>query len=599
MWNSLVNKIKDINNSRPSKKVVETMKSCTVNDAENVCKDITAKPCSVIIGENLYRDIEMIEDYNGRKQNTVLSTFDPYMKGSRDLLQKLLENPQSEFNILQARKRYLEELESSDIENILPKLNHLSNLENDVLWIFIEKDENLKDLFDIVYFKWSFLKFLNASPTALTISNFYKILVSPIIGIMSPIIYFVIPYMVLGFKFKIKISFFEYLRFMYSTLMSDTMMSGFNSMGNYKWMKIVSYLMSLIFYFQGVFNSVELARTFHKISSHITSKINNVADFAQTARCLIDILWQDDAISFFFDFDNVTDKHPILQFPPKQYSLFSNFGVQLSEFKKLDMSQLKCIVTKVYVIDALMSIIRFKSKYQACFVDFKNDNIPSMSLNNTWHPCLDKEKAVANNISLAPNMNMIITGPNAGGKSTFIKTVLINVIFAQTVCISVASNMSLNPFAIVNSQINIPDTKGKESLFEAEMYRCKRNLDLLKEHKGKPSLIVLDEIFNSTNPIEGIAGAFAIGKKMSEFNNCLLIFTTHYAYLTKLEKRTRKFINYRMNIKYTEGDIIYPYKLERGVSKQYIALELLRKNGFDQDIIDDALELKKRFVSLN
>ena len=103
----------------------------------------------------------------------------------------------------------------------------------------------------------------------------------------------------------------------------------------------------------------------------------------------------------------------------------------------------------------------------------------------------------------------------------------------------------------------------------------------------------MDEIFNSTNPVEGIAGAYSIAKKMSEYDNNILIFTTHYIYLTKL-KRTGRFINYRMNVVRGDAphDITYPYKLEEGVSKQYIALDLLRKNGFDDDIIDEAVRVR-------
>jgi DNA mismatch repair protein MutS len=194
-------------------------------------------------------------------------------------------------------------------------------------------------------------------------------------------------------------------------------------------------------------------------------------------------------------------------------------------------------------------------------------------------------------------MNAIITGPNAGGKSTFIKSLLINILFAQTTTICLASEFKLCPFDIINSQINVPDNKGHASLFEAEMYRCKNNLDLLKQHPEKKTLIVLDEMFSSTNPVEGIAGAFAIAKRLAHTDNCLLIFTTHFTYLTKLAKATGRFINFKMNVKYEQQGMIYPYKLEQGISKQYIALELLEKNGFDQDIINDALELKTRFIT--
>jgi DNA mismatch repair protein MutS len=197
---------------------------------------------------------------------------------------------------------------------------------------------------------------------------------------------------------------------------------------------------------------------------------------------------------------------------------------------------------------------------------------------------------------MASDNNAIITGPNAGGKSTFIKAVLINTLLAQTIGIVLSTNWSSTPFDYIHSQINLPDCKGQESLFEAEMYRCKFVLDFLRDNPNKRTLIVLDEIFNSTNPVEGIAGAYAIIQKIAEYPNALLLFTTHYSYLTKL-KSTGKFTNYKMNIERNDdGKISYPYKLSTGVSKQYIALELLAQNGFDPDIIQNAIDIKKKFV---
>jgi DNA mismatch repair ATPase MutS len=117
----------------------------------------------------------------------------------------------------------------------------------------------------------------------------------------------------------------------------------------------------------------------------------------------------------------------------------------------------------------------------------------------------------------------------------------------------------------------------------------------LRNNEGKLSLFIMDEIFNSTNPVEGIAGAYAIAKKMSEYSGCVLLFTTHYIYLTKLHKLGR-FTNYKMNIVRKDGDITYPYKLSKGISKQYIALDLLGKNGFDQDIITEAVAIKDKLT---
>jgi DNA mismatch repair ATPase MutS len=111
--------------------------------------------------------------------------------------------------------------------------------------------------------------------------------------------------------------------------------------------------------------------------------------------------------------------------------------------------------------------------------------------------------------------------------------------------------------------------------------------------KKKYSLIVMDEIFNSTNPLEAVAGAYAVCKKMASYTNNILIFTTHYNYLTKLAKdKTYRFANYKMETIVNFDNIQFTYKLQRGVNKHLLALELLKRNGFDNDVIEEAIAIK-------
>ena len=109
----------------------------------------------------------------------------------------------------------------------------------------------------------------------------------------------------------------------------------------------------------------------------------------------------------------------------------------------------------------------------------------------------------------------------------------------------------------------------------------------------------MDEIFSSTNPVEGISGAYAVAKKISQDQGAMLLFTTHFVYLTKLAKKVPdRFINYKMNVTRNEnGDIEFPYKLESGISKQFVALELLKKSGYDADVIEEALNMKEYLTS--
>ena len=562
-----------------------------VHDADIILKDVCASKGDTEVGADVFHDIEMFVDYNGNKENTVLKTFKPHLNGSYILLEKILSEPFGSPSHIETRQNIIKYY-ADKIETYAPALKQLSDLENDVLWIFEEKDETLKDVYNIVYFKWFFTRRLNDYPMALTSAVFYKIAISPLFGLLTPIVYFLIPYIIIRFKFKIQISFVAYLKFSLHALMNDEMMN--MSGRGYKWMNKISMIMSLVFYFQGIFGSIDLSQTYYKISKHLTEKINKVVEFVTIGQEVVNGLWHEDIKNIF---PEMSVRSPFsFNFTAKKYNVFSNFGRQLAAFKKLDMSELRRFVQQIYIVDTIHSIASYKDNMKGSFAQYSDTIEPMIDMSDLWHPCINPTKAIRNCLVTDPlKRNVIITGPNAGGKSTFIKSLLINIVLAQTLGISICSHLTFTPFHNIRSQINIPDSKGHESLFEAEMYRCKHNLDLIKSQPQQRILLVMDEIFNSTNPVEGIAGAFAIADRLGRHGNALVFFTTHYTYLTKLEKQSM-FRNYKMNVVKSDGAIQYPYKLERGISKQYIALELLKLNGFDNDLIEHALVIKDKFA---
>jgi hypothetical protein len=188
--------------------------------------------------------------------------------------------------------------------------------------------------------------------------------------------------------------------------------------------------------------------------------------------------------------------------------------------------------------------------------------------------------------------NMLLSGPNGSGKSTYIKSVLTNIILAQTIGFSFCQEMKLTPFHNFITHLNIPDCQGKESLFQAEMNRCYQYLQELNELESQNnfSFNIIDEIFVSTNYKEGISGAYAIIKKLSQYNNSLSIITTHFDKITKMNHNNiiKKHFSLDTN---QNGEIVSDYKLKNGINKKHMAIKLLAKKGFDKDLIKDAEEM--------
>jgi hypothetical protein len=185
--------------------------------------------------------------------------------------------------------------------------------------------------------------------------------------------------------------------------------------------------------------------------------------------------------------------------------------------------------------------------------------------------------------------NMLITGPNSSGKSTYIKSIIECILLGQTIGVVPAAEFELTPFKNITTYLNIPDCQGKESLFQAEMSRCHQQLEMLEnaEKQKEFSFNIMDEIFVSTNYQEGMSGAYAVINQLCKFNNCLNIITTHFDVLANMQEL--KVDKQYFDIEIDEKDnITKDYKIKSGVSKKHMALKLLKKKGFNSDIIKDA-----------
>ena len=126
------------------------------------------------------------------------------------------------------------------------------------------------------------------------------------------------------------------------------------------------------------------------------------------------------------------------------------------------------------------------------------------------------------------------------------------------------------------------------------MLRSKEYINRIKENE-ELSFIIMDEIFSSTNYIEGFSGAYAILDKISKYDKSLFITTTHYSNLTKLPNTSKNIVNYKFDInRDPSNNIIFNYILKKGTCNQYIALDLLKKNNFDSDIIEKAIKISKK-----
>jgi DNA mismatch repair ATPase MutS len=192
---------------------------------------------------------------------------------------------------------------------------------------------------------------------------------------------------------------------------------------------------------------------------------------------------------------------------------------------------------------------------------------------------------------------MIITGPNASGKTTLLKTTTINIICAQQVGVGFFNERSnINPYTHIHSYLNIPDTSHRDSLFQAESRRCKDIIDIIHtSSKMSRHFGIFDELYSGTNPEEATKSGYAFLKYLSKYKNVDFILTTHYNKICMKLNKNENIQNYKMNvIEKQDSKLIYTYKMKKGISKVQGAIKILEDMDYPDEIIKDVKNFNKK-----
>jgi len=170
----------------------------------------------------------------------------------------------------------------------------------------------------------------------------------------------------------------------------------------------------------------------------------------------------------------------------------------------------------------------------------------------------------------------IITGSNMAGKSTFLRTVGVNLVLAMAGAPVCAKEFSFYPVQLFSSMRLGDDLSNRESTFYAELKRLKQILD---EVKNKPVFIVLDEILKGTNSTDKLTGSVALLKELSA-SDSVAIIATHDLALAELENKIPdKVKNYNFEVEIRDHEFYFDYKLKNGICKVLNANELMKKMG--------------------
>jgi len=446
------------------------------------------------------------------------------------------------------------------------------------------------------YITFDLFEKLNSHESILQMIAVYT-LSSPIISLMTPIVMLFIPFFVLKFMGK-PVTFGNYVEQL-KKVFSMLPIGQLFKIGEASWDQRGFILFSIILYMVQMYQNTMTCYRFYKHSKEMVSDIHECGNYCHNIACSMD------------EFSQLVKKQeyktyfPFLERLCEQTTLLRNME---SQFLSVHMNTFKDMGKKMKVYYDLFCNKDYKYcfEYSFAYEEYMN-NIRSLTTLQNLRPCkfstsvsrfkkgfyslLRNKHHTANSLSLSKNA--ILSGPNASGKTTLLKSTVINVILSQQIGKGFYEKATIIPQDYIHCYINIPDSCDRDSLFQAEAKRCKEILDCIHENPNAKHLCIFDELFSGTNPYEAIACAYGYLKYLHKNRNVKYMLTTHY--LELCEHFEKEIVSQGENSVVTNYTLERKYVLQKGISTVKGGIKVIEDLEFPHDVLKSA----KTMVSLN
>ena len=492
---------------------------------------------------------------------------------------------------LQDTQRFIASISGSKAETLTQQKSDYGRIES--IWTRIKTDGGFRDKFN--YIDYAPLDMLNRSPTFLQCYSMYN-LFSPLLSFLMPVIMLIVPFFLLKLQ-GVPITLPTYFGIIKMMLSQHAIGKLLFDMSSVSWDKRIYILVSVVFYIVQMYQNVVSCHRFYRntflvhedlsaIRAYADETIHKMREFAAHA-----LTCGDTYSPFVLDLDRNREQLERMVAaldridPPaltakkclqigyvmqQYYAVFSDAGIaacmqysfgfnayaeHMAHFVELvqNKSVSACEFTTKSKSDATNEDIKKKDskkkdinkkdkkkKKEEDTIDNSNSNSNSSKIVNGYYVAtaideLEASTPVKNTVSL--DKRLVITGPNASGKTTILKMTMLNILFSQQLGYGFyESGTRICPYHQLHSYLNIPDTSGRDSLFQAESRRCKEILDKLTSNADSTCrhFCIFDELYSGTNPYEAIASAYGYIMHLAKHDNVDFMLTTHYIQLCKL-----------------------------------------------------------------
>ena len=475
-------------------------------------------------------------------------------------------------------------------------------LSMETIWHEIKTETGFAEKYS--YIEWSRLDVLNHNSKFLQCLCIYN-MASPIFSLMLPIFFLILPMFILKIR-GMPITIETYIELLKMVFKKHQIGKIFD-LANASLEKIVYVIATAVFYVIQIYQNIMSCRRFYYNMAKIHEQLFTVRDYlAYTMKNMELLERQCSGLKTYEAFIATMNEHKKLckhmyeecqQVSPKKLSIkkISQIGHVMKCFYQLYKNKffhetLEYSYGFNGYMDNLYGIRQnIKAKYmKAC--KFKK---AKTSFKDAYFPTLVRDKPVKNTYKL--DKHLLITGPNAAGKTTLLKTTIFNIIISQQLGFGFYNKATINPYDMIHCYINIPDTSARDSLFQAEAKRCKDILEKIDAPTMEQlrHFCVFDELYSGTNPYEAISSAYGYLKYLHKRDNVNFVITTHFLDLCRRLEPEPQMQNYHMKIENKDGDFNYTYKMVKGISEVKGGIKVLRDLDYPDEIIQMTSETLK------
>ena len=250
------------------------------------------------------------------------------------------------------------------------------------------------------------------------------------------------------------------------------------------------------------------------------------------------------------------------------------------------LAALQRIARALAQLDVLACFAATAGKRGYCRPEFTPDI--AVEIDQGRHPVVEAQidPFIANGTQLAPSRQLLlITGPNMGGKSTYMRQVALIVLMAHAGSFVPAKAARIGPVDQVFTRVGAADDlAGGRSTFMVEMTESANILHNATER----SLVLMDEVGRGTSTFDGLALAWAIARQLLERNKSLTLFATHYFEMTRLALEYKQAVNVHLDAVEHKDTIVFLHAVEEGPASQSYGLQVAQLAGVPKNVIRNA-----------